>query len=289
MRWFKEPLLHFLLIGAAIFLLFYQVGDSGIERQDQIVISADDIRQLSALWEKRWQRPPTSTELDGLIRAHVREEVLYREALALGLEQNDTIVRRRMAQKMEFLFQDITEAAPPTDAELEAYLQANPERFQESARFSFMHVYLSTDQGATQAGERAQMLLNELRLQGDKADPVSISDLFMFGNYFDNRNEAEVARMLGPDFARALNGLPTNQWQGPVQSAYGLHLIYIHERSTPRLPPLAEIRDRVLTELQYERQELANEAMFEALQSRYEIIIERPDNAQIADIGVSRQ
>lgn len=285
MRWLKEPLLHFLIIGAGIFLLFNQVGDTDIERQDQIIVSAEDIQQLSALWEKRWRRPPTSSELDGLIKAHVREEVLYREALALGLEQNDTVVRRRMAQKMEFLFQDITESAPPNDEELEAYLQANQDRFRESARFSFMHVYLSAEQGATQGRERAQQLLNDLRLQGDKADPVSVSDLFMFGNYFDNRSAPEIARMLGPDFAVALSGQPVNEWLGPVESAYGLHLIYIHERSTPRLPPLAEIRNRVLTELQYERQEKANEAMFDALQSRYQIVIEKPESPQLADLG----
>jgi hypothetical protein len=129
------------------------------------------------------------------------------------------------------------------------------------------------------------MLLDDLRLQVEKADPVSVSDLFMFGNYFDNRNEAEIARMLGPDFAETLSNLPVNEWQGPVESAYGLHLVFIHERSTPRIPPLTEIRDRVLTELQYERQEKANEAMFEALQSRYEIVIEKPESPQIADLG----
>jgi peptidyl-prolyl cis-trans isomerase C len=285
LRWLKEPLVHFLLIGAGFFFLFNLVGDSGTQRQDQIVVSSDDIRQLSALWEKRWQRPPTSKELDGLINAHIREEVLYREALALGLEQNDTIVRRRMAQKMEFLFQDIAESEKPGDEELEAYLRDHPEQFQESVRYSFMHVYLNTDQDASQARNRAVMLLDDLRLKGDQVNPVSVGDLFMLGNQYKDHNQAEVARMLGPEFASAIAELPAKQWQGPVKSAYGLHLVYIHERTTPRLPPLAEIRNRVLTEWQYGRQQKANEAMFDALQSRYEIIIERPDSARIADLG----
>jgi hypothetical protein len=240
---------------------------------------------MSALWSRRWQRPPTPKELDGLIESRIREEVLYREARALGLEQDDTIVRRRMAQKMEFLFQDLTASAPPMDAELEAFLQTNSERFQQSARYSLMHVYLNTEQDAEQAYTKAQLLLDDLRIQGKDADPVAVSDMFMLGHHLVDSSEQEIARLLGQEFASALSGIPLKQWQGPIPSAYGLHLVYLQERTAARVPPLMEIRDRVLTELQFEQRRQANDLMIKGLRDRYEIIIEKPDGPELANMS----
>ncbi len=284
MRWLKEPLLHFLLIGAGLFVLFYQVSDEAAERADRIVVTADDIDRMAALWARRWQRPPTSAELDGLIASRIREEVLYREARALGLEQDDTIVRRRMAQKMEFLFQDIAQPAEPTEAALETFLQQNVARFQESARFSFMHVYLSSDRRGGQAAEDARLLLDDLRIQGAEADPAAVSDPLMLNHRVVDRSEREIARMLGREFADALSALPVKQWHGPIESAYGVHLVFIHERVAPRLPALAEIRDRVRTELLSVKRREANEVMYKELKSRYEIVVDKPGNESLANL-----
>ncbi len=285
LRWLKEPLFHFLLIGAGIFVLFYQVADPSSERPDRIVVTTDDIKQMSALWSRRWQRPPTPTELDGLIESRIREEVLYREALDLGLERDDTIVRRRMAQKMEFLFLDLTESTPPTDEELEVFLRENSERFQQSARYSLMHVYLSTEQDAEQAYANAQLLLDDLRIQGEGADPVAVSDLFMLGHHLEDSSEQEIARLLGQDFVNDLSGLPVRQWQGPIQSAYGLHLVYVQTHTAARLPPLAEIRERVLTKLQFEQRRKVNDLMIKGLKDRYKIIIENPESVELANMS----
>jgi hypothetical protein len=185
----KDPLFHFLLIGAAVFALFYQVADPNIDRPNRIVVTADDIDRMSALWMRRWQRPPTPAELEGLIKAHIREEVLYREARALGLEQDDTIVRRRMAQKMEFLFEDLAPLAEPTEEELRVFLEDNAGRFRESARFSFTHVYLSAERRGEQAVQDASILLDDLRIQGAAADPVAVGDPFMLDHRFDDLSE----------------------------------------------------------------------------------------------------
>ncbi len=284
MRWLKEPLFHFLLIGAGLFVLFYQVGDNTAGRADRIVVTADDIDRMAALWSRRWQRPPTSAELDGLIESRIREEVLYREARALGLEQDDTIVRRRMAQKMEFLFQDIAQPAEPTEEALEAFLQQNVARFQESARLSFMHVYLSTDRRGRQTAQDARLLLDDLRIQGEHADPTAVSDPLMIGYRFVDRGEREVARLLGEDFASTLSTLPVKQWHGPIESAYGVHLVYVYERVAPRVPALTEIRDRVRAELLSEKQREANEATFKELRSRYEIVVDKPDGERLANL-----
>ncbi|MDH3772379.1 MAG: peptidyl-prolyl cis-trans isomerase, partial [Nitrospirota bacterium] len=192
MRILKEPLLHFLLIGAGLFVLFARVGDPGPERADRIVVSAGDITQMATLWSRRWQRPPTPSELDGLVKARIREEVLYREALALGLERDDTIVRRRMAQKMEFLLEDLAPLGEPTDAELDGFLQDNAERFRQPSRYSFTHVYLSTDKRGDQAVQDARFLLDDLSTQGKDADPHAVSDPVMLELHMKDRTEHDI-------------------------------------------------------------------------------------------------
>jgi hypothetical protein len=271
----KEPLLHFLLIGAGLFFLFSQVGDPVAGRVDRIVITGDDIDAMSTLWSRRWQRPPTAAELNGLIESRIREEVLYREAGILGLEKDDTIVRRRMAQKMEFLLADLAPQAEPGDEKLQAFLEENTERFQEPTRYSFMHVFLSRDQRGEQVDEDARRALDELRHRGRNVDPVELSDPFMQGQQMVAYSEREVGRVLGRDFAQALPKLPIAQWQGPIESAYGVHLVYVQKRTEPRMPALAEIRERVQSELMAERQRQANEAIFQRLRERYEIVIEQ--------------
>jgi hypothetical protein len=144
-HWLHDPLLHFLLIGAVIFALFYQVADPEQIAENRIVISSADIDRMVTLYERKMQRLPTQQELQGLVDAEIREQILYREALAMGLDEDDTIVRRRMAQKVEFMFNDLIDTADPADAELQQFLDENPEKFRESARTSFIHVYLNAD------------------------------------------------------------------------------------------------------------------------------------------------
>jgi hypothetical protein len=283
-RWLQEPLLHFLLIGAALFALFYQVADPESVADNRIVISEADIDRLITLYERKLQRLPTQQELNGLVQAQVREEILYREALAMGLDQDDTIVRRRMAQKVEFMFNDLIDAAEPTDEELEQFLRDHPDKFMESARTSFTQIYLNTDKRGYTAEADAQQLLATLNTNPDVIDPATSGDTFMFGYTFENQSEHQVSRMFGNDFSQSLAKLKANSWQGPVISGYGLHLVYITERSQAWLPPLSDIRDSVLFELLAERRKSANKQFYQTLRERYDIIIEMPEAKKLATV-----
>lgn len=279
-HWHKEPLLHFLLIGAAIFALFYQVTDPESLTENRIVISENDVDRMITLFEKKFQRLPSQQELSGLVESHIREEVLYREALAMGLDQDDTIVRRRMAQKLEFMFNDLADAGSPDDDELQSYLMDNPDKFMVSSRISFNHVYLNSDKRGSNVHRDADELLRSLALKQAVADISSVGDVFMFGNSFESHSEYQISRMFGSKFSKALEPLETGRWLGPVDSSYGLHLIYITAKEPARLPPLDEVRDSVLYELMAERRQQADKAFYQALRDRYDIIIEQA-NEQI--------
>ena len=279
-RWLQEPLLHFLLIGAVLFALFYQVADPEAVSDNRIVVSEADIDRMITLFQRRSQRLPTQQELHGLVEARIREEILYREALAMGLDQDDTIVRRRMAQKVEFMFNDLVDAGEVSDEELQRFLSENPERFIESARTSFVHIYLNADRRGEKAQADARQLLQSLNREQQAIDPAAVGDPFMFGYIFDDQNEHQVSRMFGSDFAKALSDIKAGSWQGPIDSGYGLHLVYVKDRTESRLPPLAENRDSVLYELLAERRLQANQAFYKTLRDRYEVTVEVPEKPQ---------
>jgi hypothetical protein len=279
-NWLKEPLLHFLLIGAMLFALFYQVAEPVDVSDNRIVISEADIDRMITLFERKLQRLPTQQELTGLIEAQIREEILYREALAMGLNRDDTIVRRRMAQKVEFMFNDLADAADPADAELQGFLDDNQDKFVEPARTSFVHVYLNADKRGDSVEADAQQLLQALSSNQSQTDPSTAGDPFMFGYTFENQSEHQISRMFGRDFAKSLVTLTTGSWQGPVASGYGLHLVSIKERTDAWLPPLTEIHDAVLYEFLAERRQQANQAFYQALRDRYDVIVEQPSTQQ---------
>ena len=272
-RWLREPLLHFILIGAALFLLFYQVAEPEAVSDNRIVISEADIDRMITLFDRKFHRLPDRQELNGLVEAQIREEVLYREAMAMGLDQDDTIVRRRMAQKLEFLFTDLADATDPADAELQRFLSENPNKFIEPARNSFIHVYFSASERADTAEADAQQLLAVLNSNQEPVDLATAGDPFMFGYTFDRQSEHQVSRIFGNEFARALYTLTTGAWHGPIVSAYGLHLVFIKERDDAWLPALDEIRDSVRNEWLAVQRRQVNNAFYQSLRDRYDVIV----------------
>ena len=276
MKLLREPLVHFLLLGAGLFLLFGMVGGSEDAPTDRIVISNGRIEQLTEIFMRTWQRPPTEEELTGLIENHIREEVYYREALAMGLDRDDTIVRRRLRQKLEFLTDDLLADAEPTPEELEAYLDEHADAFRRPTRVSFQQIYLDPDRRGEQAVADAESLLARLDGTGSEVDPTGLGDALLLPGDFTEVAETEVAHRFGRDFAAALTELPVGRWSGPVESGFGLHLVLIRQREPGSLPSLAEVRDSVEREWRNARREEATEAFYARLRERYDISIELP-------------
>jgi hypothetical protein len=272
----REPLLHFLLLGAAMFATYSFVSKHSPEEPGRIVITQGQIENLAFGFTNTWQRPPTDKELAGLISERVREEVYYREALALGLDKDDTVIRRRLRQKMEFVSEDIAAQAEPTDAELNAYLQSNTDKFRVEDRFTFRQVYLNPEKHTDNLTGDASRLLAQLRESGDKGDASALGDAFLLAHEFNALPATEVSKQFGEQFAAKLQGLSPGQWEGPIESGYGLHLVKVSERLEGRLPALADARAAVRREWDNDRRNQANEKFFQELLKRYVVDIEQP-------------
>lgn len=274
-HWLREPLLHFVLIGALLFGLFALTNKVTTRGESVIKITQADIGQLQLLFQRQWQRPPTPEELQTLVDGLIREEVLYREALALGLDRNDTIVRRRMAQKIEFLVGDTAVPAEPDNAALTAYYKKNKERYREPARLTFRHIYFSTDQRGARAEKDAEDTLKRLRASKQATQRTAESgDRFMLADRYAQKGTDELAREFGGTFAEEIAKAPVGRWYGPITSGYGLHLVYVSARNEARIAPLADVRGRVAADWLIDQRQEANERVFERLRSRYEIVVD---------------
>ena len=270
-RLLREPLLHFLLLGAAIFVAYGLVSPPGSDAPATIVVTSGRVEHLAAGFAVLWGRPPTDAERDGLIEDWVREEIATREALALGLDKDDPVIRRRLRQKLEFLSEDTVAQTAPTDAELTAYLQAHPESFFVEPRLTFRQVYLDPQQHPDRiAGDSAQVLA-QLREHGDETDGSTLGDSTLLPHAPDDVPASEVAKQFGEPFAAALLELPVGPWQGPVESSYGVHLVRVSERTEGHLPELSDVRDAVQSEWANARRQEATASFYGELRERYTV------------------
>ena len=272
-HWHKEPLLHFLIIGAVIFVVFSIVNKDEIDVSgNKIVVFAAKIERLSANWSKKWNRPPTETELKGLVDSYIKEEIYYREALALGLERGDTIIRRRLQQKMEFLTDSGAEFLEPDAGELEAYYRANQQTFQDAPHIALEQIFL----GQNPALERISADL--VTLQSDaETDPISLGERTLLPSQMAVSTPTAIDSVFGTGFFDELAQLPTDVWAGPVESGYGAHLVRISDHVPARVPPLAEVRDAVLREWRLEKAAELREQVYARLRVRYDVVF--PDAA----------
>lgn len=267
----REPLVHFLLLSGLLFGFSQLSNYGGALENDEIVISQGQLDVLVGGFEKLKQRAPTPKELDHMIGSYVRDEVLYREALAMGLDKNDAVVRRRLAQKMMFLSENLSAANEPDDAELQRFLEQHVERFQRPARYSFMQVYLNVSERQTTLDADIASLregLNSQRLQADSA-----GDSLMIASSFTQATTQQISRLLGERFTAGLAGLSVGSWQGPIESGFGVHLVLISEYTPPELPALAEVRDDVLRDWQARQRDIDNDEFYKVLQARYTITL----------------
>lgn len=264
-----EPLVHFLLAGAAVFAVFSQVPPDPGERR--IVVGEEQVARLVDRWMASYRRPPSPEELDGLIRDYVADQVYYREALRLGLDQDDEVVIRRMRTKMEALATARADAAMPTDAALEELIAANPARYAGEPVYDFEQAYLGPDTPQVRAGAAGA----RSRLAGGAA-PGSLGPPIPLPARFAAASQASIAEQFGDEFARSLADVPLDQWSGPVRSGIGLHLVRIGRRTLPPPPRLAEIRQRVENDWRAGEVRKARERALAALIEGYDVEIERP-------------
>jgi hypothetical protein len=282
----KEPLVHFLLLGAALFVAFEWMPGERASVPERIVVTQGRIESLATGFTRTWQRPPTESELQGLIREYIREEVCTREAVAMGLDREDSVIRRRLRQKLEFITEDLTAQGEPTDEDLRAYMEASAASFQMEQRFTFRHVYLSPERRGEHLSRDVAYLIEQLSQSGRQDDASAFGDPFLLGHEFDAAPSSEVTKLFGKKFTSVLGGLPAGQWQGPVESGYGVHLVYVAERTEQRTPTLEEVRDVVLREWANAKRREATEKFYETLLKRYTVTIEQPEPTE--DISAKR-
>lgn len=275
-----EPLLHFLLLGLGLFML-YRAVNPGSAADRTIIVDDATVAMLAQRYASVWMRPPTPAELQGLVDTFIRDEVLYREGLALGLDRNDPVIQRRVLQKLEVLNEETDTSAPPTDAELQEYLRANAARHAVPPAFSFVQVLFDP----ARRGAGLETAVQDARVALDAgADPAGLGDRSLLPVYSDTVPLDRIARDYGPAFAQALAKLPAGSWQGPVRSDYGLHLVRISSSIAARAPTLAEVREAVERDWENDRRIKAREARYQELLQDYSIQLD----ADLAAAGAER-
>lgn len=288
MKLFREPLLHFLLIGAALFLLYdwkgkpasMPGGQAGTPAA-QIIVSRDALEQMSSQFAKTWQRPPTEEEQKGLVEDLVRNEIFYREAIAIGLDRDDEVLKRRLRQKMEFIFEDIASVPEPTDEDLKAFMNKHREKYITDPEMSFRQVYISTDKRGKSAESDARQVLAQLT---EGADPGSAGDPTLLEPEVPLSPLWDIRKQFGDEFSRSLLDVNPGRWSGPIRSGFGLHLVFVRERVSVRLPDLKEARDMVKRDWTAERQKELKDAAYAKIRGRYAVMVERP-NANVAPLS----
>ena len=272
----REPLLHFLLLGLGLFLAHGWIAIPDRGAGERIVITEGRIGQLAASFALMHQRPPDTDELDELIDDAIREEIYYREAKALGLDQDDTIVRRRLRQKLEFVSEDVAPVAEPTDMQLRHYLQAHPEKFRPDVRYSLVQIYLNPQRRGDRLAGDVWSILAVLQRAESTMDTSKLGDAFLLQQRFQDVTSSELVRLFGPRFETALRTMPINEWRGPVPSGLGVHLVLVGKREDDRAATFEHVRDEVRREWEHDQRRQANERFYADLRKRFHVTVERP-------------
>lgn len=276
-----EPVLHFLLIGVGLFVVYEWATRLEPQNDDnEIIVSAGRIQQLASVFGKTWQRTPTADELKGLIDDFVLEEIYYRKAVAMGIDRDDTIIRRRLRQKLEFLTDDVAAMVEPTEKELAEYLAAKANRFRQSPTYTFEQIYFNPDQHGSDAEAKVSQQLALLRAGED------VGDASLLPASFEQVGRQEVDGTFGAGFSELLDGLGFGDWQGPIRSGLGLHLVKVESRTTGKLPELAQIRNVVEREWKNEKRITTRQKMNNRFLEEYEVVIEWPnDSSESTSVG----
>ena len=270
--WLKEPLLHFLLIGTGIFFFYGWIAGVDQFRSNEIKVTSARQQNLALTFSRTWQRPPTQSELDGLIKDFIREEIAYREGVAMQLDVDDIVIRRRLRQKLEIFAKDVVSQSPPIDERLQDYLDENSSDFLIQPLYTFRQILFRVDDDAAQAMENALSVLQSLR--SGAADAENAGDTSLLPTSFSSTRPADVDATFGSGFAEQIEDLQPGEWHGPVRSGIGLHLVFIDERIGARMPALDEVRKEVIRDLQSANYIKGIALLYERLAEKYTIVVE---------------
>lgn len=272
----RHPAVHLLLLGLLVALaILLARGPSDGDAGRRVAVTTADLMQLRAAFVRTWQREPTDAELRGQLERYIRQEVLYREALARGYDRDDPVVRQAMQRKMEFLAASQAAQEPPADEEIEAFFALRRERYRQPAVLDFAQVYLRADGAAAAVEERAALLLRRLRDEEPAAsDLAAWGDRIMLDAVHRGRSEPEIASLFGQEFAAAVAELEPGEWSGPIRSGYGLHLVKVLRKERSRIPEWTEVRARVLGDMQYEARRAAEDQLYQEIGQGYQVVMD---------------
>ena len=273
-RIIRQPLVHFLLAGILLFAAANLLEKDKSNASRDIRVSGAEIQRLEDVWARQYGRTPTPTELRNLIEDYVREEVYYREAIASGLDKGDSIIRRRLVEKMEFLSQEVA-TGEPSEKELQDYFDLNREKFQLPAQVAFTHIYFSPSKRGAALEADATRSLGQLRNSDNSVDQVSrLGDAFMLQNEYPLQTPEEIQSLFGVEFSKAIFKSRPGEWEGPIRSSYGLHLVRINQYQPAHAPELNDVRERVVTDFKNDRLQAATERYYARLRQRYQVRID---------------
>jgi hypothetical protein len=279
---------HMLGFGLLLALIILLAKGPPVDREygDRVAFTEADLAQVRAAFERTWSRPPTAIELRNAFDRYVREEVLYREALARGLDRNDPLVKMSLVRKITMLGAAQAQLAEPTDAELKAYFELRSERYRIPASFNLMQVYLNPDKHGEQIGEDSAQLLAALREEDPQPDELAeLGDRIMLPDVAEDMSEEQLARTFGPGFRDAVLSLAVGRWEGPVESGFGLHLVKITRRDESRIPEWTEVRHRIATDMQYEGRNAAEDQLYAEILPRYQVVYSESLSALLEEEG----
>ena len=264
-RILQEPLLHFAVVGS---LLFFYLSNNDGTTKPEVVISEGKINQLTAQFSKTRQRPPSAEELQALIDNQIREDLAFKHGSEMGLVEDDSIIKRRVQQKLEFMLNDSIASIEPNREELQAYLDTHQEKFTIPPVYSFKHIYINPEKH-----EDTNAFIAEL--QRENLDDVfqDRGDTIMLESEYADMSSAQIARLFGLKFTENLDGVILNKWQGPVKSGYGLHLVLIDTKTVAHVATLAEMESEIKRDYRIAAQKKAIDAFYKELQKEYTVTV----------------
>jgi peptidyl-prolyl cis-trans isomerase C len=286
-KFLRDPLVHFFAAGACIYLAYYIVAEPEVVVDDKTVtVTTGEIEWLATVWESRWNRPPTQQELDGLVQQQLRETILYREALGMGLDKDDIVIRRRLAQKVEFLTQDLLQPKAPGEDELIAYFEENIAAYMPEPRITFAHVFFDPDRRGNATLDDAEAAKAILADMPDGLINIDkFGDSFLLQSFYPDKTMSEVSRLFGIRFAEPLFELEEGIWTGPILSGYGTHLVYVESRVDPVAPDIDMVRDKLTANWMDLKSQELNDEFLTRLMDSYTIVIEPTPNVKITKGG----